>query len=99
MAGSDNERRLLISILLVSIVAAGWIMLDKYWDVSDKHEGIIIASAIDVRSSPIARGENVVFRIHEGTKVEITTSQPGWFEIILLDGKKGWVSAEEVRTL
>ena len=74
-------------------------MLDKYWDVSDQHEGIIIASAIDVRSSPIARGENVVFRIHEGTKVEITTSQPGWFEIILLDGKKGWVSAEEVRTL
>ena len=90
---------ILNSILLVSIVTAGWIMLDKYWDVSDEQEGIIIASAIDVRSSPIARGENVVFRIHEGTKVEITTSQPGWFEIILLDGKKGWVPAEEVRTL
>ena len=96
---SEKLGGILNSILLVSVVAAGWIMLDKYWDVSDKHEGIIIASAIDVRSSPIARGENVVFRIHEGTKVEITTSQPGWFEIILLDGKKGWVSAEEVRTL
>ncbi len=96
---SEKLGGILNSILLVSIVTAGWIMLDKYWDVSDEQEGIIIASAIDVRSSPIARGENVVFRIHEGTKVEITTSQPGWFEIILLDGKKGWVPAEEVRTL
>ncbi len=96
---SEKLGGILNSILLVSVVTAGWIMLDKYWDVSDEQEGIIIASAIDVRSSPIARGENVVFRIHEGTKVEITTSQPGWFEIILLDGKKGWVPAEEVRTL
>ena len=96
---SEKLGGILNSILLVSVVIAGWIMLDKYWDVSDEQEGIIIASAIDVRSSPIARGENVVFRIHEGTKVEITTSQPGWFEIILLDGKKGWVPAEEVRTL
>ncbi len=96
---SEKLGGILNSILLVSIVTAGWIMLDKYWDVSDEQEGIIIASAIDVRSSPIARGENVVFRIHEGTKVEITTSQPGWFEIILLDGKKGWVPAEEGRTL
>jgi uncharacterized protein YgiM (DUF1202 family) len=74
-------------------------MLDKYWDVSDKQEGIVIASAVDVRSAPIARGENVVFRIHEGTKVDITTMQPGWYEVILLDGKKGWIPAEEVRTL
>lgn len=74
-------------------------MLDKYWNVSDKQEGIVIASAVDVRSAPIARGENVVFRIHEGTKVDITTSQPGWFEVILLDGKKGWVPEDEVRAL
>jgi len=85
--------------LLISIIASGWIMLDKYWDVSDKHEGIVIVSTVDVRSAPIDRGENVVFRIHEGTKVDITTSQPGWFEVILLDGKKGWIPAEEVRTL
>jgi hypothetical protein len=96
---SEKLGGILNSILLVSVVTAGWIMLDKYWDVSDEQEGVIIASAVDVRSSPIARGENVVFRIHEGTKVDITTSQPGWFEIILLDGKKGWIPAEEVRTL
>ncbi len=90
---------ILNGILLISVIATGWVMLDKYWDVSDKQEGVIIASAVDVRSAPIERGENVVFRIHEGTKVDIATSQPGWFEVILLDGKKGWIPAEEVRTL
>ena len=99
--GSISEKigTVLNTILLVSVLATGWIMLDKYWDVSDKQEGVVIASAVDVRSAPIARGENVVFRIHEGTKVDITTTQPGWFEVILLDGKKGWIQSEEVRTL
>lgn len=96
---SEKIRTVLNTILLVSVLATGWIMLDKYWDVSDKQEGVVIASAVDVRSAPIARGENVVFRIHEGTKVDITTTQPGWFEVILLDGKKGWIQSEEVRTL
>lgn len=86
-------------IFLVSLLSTGWIMLDKYWDVSDQSEAIVIASAVDVRSAPIERGENVVFRIHEGTKVDITTTQAGWFEVILLDGKKGWIPAENVRTL
>lgn len=86
-------------VLLILIISTGWIMLDKYWDVSDDHEAIVIASAVDVRSSPIERGENVVFRIHEGTKVDINTTQAGWYEVILLDGKKGWIAAENVRTL
>jgi SH3-like domain-containing protein len=44
-----------------------------------------------VRSAPVDRDEKVIFRIHEGLKVDIAQSQPGWFEIILLDGKKGWI--------
>ncbi len=90
---------ILNGVLLVTLLSTCWIMLDKYWDVSDHNEAIVIAPAVDVRSAPIERGENVVFRIHEGTKVDITTTQAGWFEVILLDGKKGWIAAENVRTL
>ena len=63
-------------------------VLDKYWSVSDRSYGIVLAPAVDVRSAPVMRGQNVVFRIHEGTKVEIQNSELGWNEIILLDGKK-----------
>jgi tetratricopeptide (TPR) repeat protein len=91
--------RLIQSVLITAVIATGWIMLDKYWAVSEDQAAIVISSVVDVRSVPIARGENVVFRIHEGTKVDISTSQPGWIEVILLDGKKGWIPSEDVRTL
>ena len=90
---------LIQSVLITAVIASGWIMLDKYWAVSEDQAAIVISSVVDVRSAPIARGENVVFRIHEGTKVDISTSQPGWVEVILLDGKKGWIPSEDVRTL
>ena len=90
---------LIQSVLITAVIATGWIMLDKYWAVSEDQAAIVISSVVDVRSAPIARGENVVFRIHEGTKVDISTSQPGWIEVILLDGKKGWIPSEDVRTL
>ena len=86
-------------IALLLIIFYFWMALDKYWDVSDKNHGIIITSAVDVRSSPLDRGENVVFRIHEGTKVEIHNLQAGWSEIMLLDGKKGWIFSKDIRNI
>ena len=74
-------------------------VLDKYWSVSDKSYGIVLVPAVDVRSAPVMRGQNVVFRIHEGTKVEIQNSELGWNEIILLDGKKGWILSEDIKEL
>jgi len=76
-----------------------WMALDKYWDISDKSHGVITESAVDVRSSPLDRGENVLFRIHEGAKVEIYNTQSGWSEIMLVDGKKGWIFSKDVRII
>ena len=87
------------TILLILIFFNGFIILDKYWSVSDRENGVVISIESDVRSSPINRGENIVFIIHEGTKVEIVTKQPGWYEIVLLDGKKGWISVDGVRII
>jgi len=86
-------------LALTLIVIFCWMTLDKYWDVSDKYHGIITASAVDVRSSPLDRGENIVFRIHEGTKAEIHNLQSGWIEIMLLDGKKGWILSKDIREI
>jgi len=85
---------LLFVSALIHIIA-----LDKYWEISDKNEGVIITSIVNVRSAPIDRDEKIIFRIHEGLKVDIVQSQPGWFEIILLDGNKGWISHESLLRL
>ncbi len=85
---------LFIISALIHIIA-----LDKYWEISDKNEGVIISPIVNVRSAPIERDEKIIFRIHEGLKVDIAQSQPGWYEIVLLDGKKGWISHESLLRL
>ena len=86
-------------ILFIFSLLLHMIALDKYWEISDKNEGIIISSIVNVRSAPIDRDEKIIFRIHEGLKVDILQSQPGWFEIILLDGKKGWIEHQSLLRL
>ena len=76
-----------------------WMSFDKYWNISDINEAIVVTRSIDVRSAPIARGENVLFIIHEGTKAQITNSESEWYEILLLDGKKGWVNNQYMRKI
>tara|TARA_B000000475_G_scaffold218528_1_gene181240 strand:+ start:35 stop:583 length:549 start_codon:yes stop_codon:yes gene_type:complete len=85
--------------LTICLLFLVWMSFDKYWSISDINEAIVISPSIDVRSAPISRGENVVFRIHEGTKVQITTTETGWYEILLLDGKKGWVNNQYMRKI
>ena len=50
-------------------------------------------------SVPAVRDEMIVFKIHEGLKAEITQVQDNWIEIILLDGKKGWIPINTIRPL
>ena len=35
----------------------------------------------------------------EAGSIAIITKQPGWYEIVLLDGKKGWIPMNEVRII
>ena len=79
-----------IFFLILTVIIHG-LALDKYWELSDREEGVVVSPVVNVRSAPVDRYEKVIFRIHEGLKVDIAQSQPGWFEIILLDGKKGWI--------
>jgi len=87
------------STLILTLVFLIWVSVDKYWKFTDINEAIVISTSVDVRSAPIQRGENVVFRVHEGTKAQITAFDSGWYEIILLDGKKGWLSTQDMRKL
>ena len=86
-------------VLTICFLFLMWMSFDKYWRISDVNEAIVISPSVDVRSAPIARGENVLFIIHEGTKAQITTSETGWYEILLLDGKKGWVNNQYMRKI
>ncbi len=86
------------STAIVMAVLFHLVALDKYWELSDKQEGVIIPEITEAHSTPSGLGK-VIFKVHEGLKVEITQNQDDWLEIILLDGKKGWVYSGAVRIL
>ncbi len=59
---------------------------------------IIMSPSQTVKSAPRESGKDL-FVLHEGTKVHINSSLEGWDEIIVSDGRKGWIpstSIEEV---
>ena len=90
--------RLIIMFFMMSLVVH-LIALDKYFEISDTKEVIIIQSEVDIYSAPFERRETVIFRLHEGVNAEITQEQQGWIEIILIDGKKGWIQTGKIRYL
>jgi tetratricopeptide (TPR) repeat protein len=87
---SPITTRIMIGFLILALFGHG-VTLDKYWEFRDMNLGIVVEKEVNVYSSPYGRADAIIFEIHEGLKLEITQIQDDWFEIILLDGKKGWI--------
>ena len=57
-------------------------------------EAIVLADEVSVQSAPSDDQALQVFTIHEGTKARIDQQSAEWAEIVLADGKVGWVKVE-----
>ncbi|MBU0528917.1 hypothetical protein KKF86_04070 [bacterium] len=90
--------RLIITLFVLSLIIH-FVALDKYYEISDTKEVIIVQPTVDIYPAPFDKRETVLFRLHEGVKAEVTQEQSDWLEIILIDGKKGWIQTEKVRYL
>ncbi|MFQ6604224.1 MAG: tetratricopeptide repeat protein [Fidelibacterota bacterium] len=92
------RNQIVLAVVFIALISH-MIALDKYWEFSDTREAIITDMEIFAYSAPFERSDDILFKIHEGVKVEIIQSQPEWSEIILLDGKKGWIRSDTYRNL
>ena len=62
--------------------------------IGSGERGVILADAVPVRSAPADQDDLTLFEIHEGTRVRIDQRAGSWAEIVLEDGKVGWVPAD-----
>lgn len=62
--------------------------------IGTPERGVILADAVPVRSAPADQDDLTLFEIHEGTRVRIDQRAGSWAEIVLDDGKVGWVPAD-----
>jgi SH3-like domain-containing protein len=74
-------------------------VLDKYFQEKRTNTAVVIANGVDAYSGPFYGENTVLFRINEGSIADIHQTQKDWVEIILMDGKKGWIPAESMRSI
>ena len=74
--------------IFVIIFAFGWYVKSASpWELKT---AIVVVPKVDVRSEPTETGE-LLFTIHDGTKVAVKEERFGWYRIMLEDGHSGWV--------
>ncbi len=56
--------------------------------------GVVLAAEVGVQSAPSDDPALQLFVIHEGTRVRVDRNSEEWLEVVLDDGKVGWVRAE-----
>ena len=78
----------------VATALLGATLLLRETGVAEPEEAVVMAAEARVLSAPSEEGGLTVFTLHEGTKVRIDRRAGDWVEIVLADGKVGWLPAE-----
>lgn len=61
--------------------------------------GVILVEEVPVQSAPSQEDDLTLFHVHEGTKVRLDQRTGGWAEVVLEDGRVGWVPSEALETI
>jgi len=75
----------------VVVVLLGSNLLVRELGIGRPERAVIMVEAVSVRSAPAMDDDLVLFEIHEGTRVRIDERTPEWAEVVLDDGKVGWI--------
>ena len=89
----------IFQILLTFIVIVHTVILDMAFERKRISNEAIIVEKSDAQSGPFLGDNKVLFKINEGSVVEILDEKNNWSEIILIDGKKGWVLSNALRKM
>lgn len=68
-------------------------------DYMSADEAIVTRPVTSVKSSPSAESSTDLFILHEGTKVRILDEVGRWNNVELVDGRQGWIKAEDIEVI
>lgn len=75
----------------VATVLLGATLLVRETGMGQPEEAVVMGAEARVLSAPSEEGGLTVFTLHEGTKVRIDRRAGDWAEVVLADGKVGWL--------
>lgn len=82
---------------------AAWLVAGAWWgarrSVEPDRLGVVVAPTAELRSGP-GEGFSVSFTVPEGRRVELTSEEGPWLEVVLpKEGAKGFMRADSVERL
>jgi len=86
--------RIVFFISCASVVLCAAMIGIQSFQETTKDKAIIIAQTVTAKSSPDTKAIDA-FVIHEGVKVKLTDALGDWVKVTLVDGKIGWIPADQ----
>lgn len=86
----------LVAFLL--FVVTMWFAVAERHEILDDSQAVVMASAAAVKSSPDTSSTDL-FVLHEGTTLTITDRLGTWCEVVIADGKKGWLESSKIEVI
>lgn len=94
------KRTFFVSSLVLALFLIGslFIAVIKSANTADTTYGILFNEKMEVWAEPNSRAE-VLFLLHEGTKVQMLDELQDWQKIRVANGSEGWIKNAKVRSL
>lgn len=75
-----------------------WFAAAERREMLDRNDAVVMATSTSVKSSP-DKSSTDLFVLHEGTEVTVTERLDDWCEVVIADGKKGWLECKKIETI
>lgn len=85
-------------VFFVFMIIANIFAFNQKREQIQRNYAIVTVGAASVNASP-DENSNVLFELHEGTKVKIRNSDGNWYEIEIANGSVGWTPKQEVEII
>lgn len=95
---SEMNKRIYYFLLFLSFISLA-LSVDRFIWIKNNKFGIIISENADAYSAPYMNENIKIFTLFSGNKVQVSQNTNEWIEISVIDGRKGWIRMQDVRTL
>lgn len=84
--------------MLLLFITTTWFAAAERRAMLDREMAVVMTSTASVKSSP-DRSATDLFVLHEGTTLRVVGSLDEWSEVVIADGKKGWVESSKIEQI
>ncbi|MEW5736686.1 MAG: hypothetical protein AB1921_17710, partial [Thermodesulfobacteriota bacterium] len=94
-----NEALYYLAAALFTLwLTAGLVAGAKYVSLANDDRAVVLSEKVSVRAGPSEK-ETLLFNLHAGSLVSLTRTEGGYSLVSFSDKKRGWVKAEDVRSI